>query len=109
MVTKKKKRKLNCWQVMKCGRTKGGRNVKKMGLCPVAEAVTLDGVHGGKNAGRACWIVAGTFCDGEVQGTFANKLENCRKCPFYQKLQKEERDNLENVLSLMTRLHLPVK
>jgi hypothetical protein len=32
--------------------------------------------------GRPCWAVAGTFCDGEVQGTFAKKLINCMDCDF---------------------------
>lgn len=31
-----------------------------------------------------CWLVAGTFCRGEVQGPFAQKLGNCRKCEVYQ-------------------------
>lgn len=50
----------------------------------------LDGIHGGEKAGRACWIIAGTFCKGEVQGTFAIKTKNCGKCDFYQKVRKEE-------------------
>lgn len=31
-----------------------------------------------------CWLVAGTFCRGEVQGQFANKLKDCRKCEVYK-------------------------
>lgn len=31
-----------------------------------------------------CWLVAGTFCRGEVQGKFANKLKDCRLCEIYQ-------------------------
>ena len=41
------------------------------------------------NFGRVCWAVAGTFCEGKVQGTFAQKLEDCQKCEFYQKARKE--------------------
>lgn len=31
-----------------------------------------------------CWLVAGTFCRGEVQGRFAQKLGNCTRCEVYQ-------------------------
>lgn len=50
----------------------------------------LDGIHDGTNAGRSCWIVAGTFCKGEVQGTFAQKFDNCKECDFYNKVREEE-------------------
>ncbi len=32
--------------------------------------------------------VAGTFCEGKVQETFAQKYEDCVKCDFYQMVQK---------------------
>jgi len=32
-----------------------------------------------------CWLVAGTFCRGEVQGQFARKLKDCRLCEVYRK------------------------
>jgi len=51
---------------------------------------SLDGIHGGKNAGRACWVVAGTMCRGKVQGTFAKKFKDCRRCNFYIKVRLEE-------------------
>lgn len=31
-----------------------------------------------------CWLVAGTFCRGAVQGQFANKLKDCRLCEIYR-------------------------
>ncbi len=37
----------------------------------------------GKKAMR-CWQVAGTFCGGEVQGTFAQKYVSCAECEVYQ-------------------------
>ncbi|MHB8882726.1 MAG: two-CW domain-containing protein [Thermodesulfovibrionales bacterium] len=37
-----------------------------------------------------CWVVGGTYCDGRVQGTFAQKCEDCRKCSFYQKVVSGE-------------------
>ncbi len=81
--------KVNCWEFMKCGRGPG-ENGTESGGCPAATGKGLDGVHGGKNAGRACWVVAGTMCRGEVQGTFAKKYKNCGKCTFYIKVRLEE-------------------
>ncbi|MCL6106751.1 MAG: diguanylate cyclase [Actinobacteria bacterium] len=53
----------NCWEVKNCGSTS----------CPAY----------GKEHIR-CWLIAGTFCRGEVQGRFAQKLGNCTKCEIYQ-------------------------
>lgn len=85
-----KGKKINCWEFKKCGREPGGKNVVKMGICPAATENSLEGIHGGKNAGRVCWLVAGTYCDGEVQGTFAKKIKDCIFCDFYQKVKEEE-------------------
>ncbi len=83
----------NCWEVKDCGRQLGGQNVDELGVCPAAEAVQYDGINGGKNGGRLCWAIAGTFCRGQVQGTFAAKSEGCFKCEFFQQVcQDEERD-----------------
>jgi hypothetical protein len=40
--------------------------------------------------GRVCWAVAGTFCEGKVMGTFAQKYENCENCIFYQKVERKD-------------------
>ncbi|MCL4477120.1 MAG: ATP-binding protein [Nitrospirae bacterium] len=66
--------KIKCWEYMKCGRDKDA-TIK----CPAYP-----------NFGRICWVVAGTFCEGKVQGTFAQKYEDCKKCEFYQKINKRE-------------------
>lgn len=65
-------REVKCWEYMKCGRDKDATT-----KCPAYS-----------NFGRVCWVVAGTFCEGKVQGTFAQKYEDCRKCDFYQMLKK---------------------
>jgi len=80
----------NCWEHKKCGREPSGAKAHELGVCPAATEMKLDGVHEGKNAGRACWIVAGTFCKGKVQGTFAIKYENCKNCDFYALVREEE-------------------
>ncbi len=82
--------KTNCWEFKKCGRQPGGENVSALGECPAATHAKLDGVHGGQNAGRACWVIAGTMCDGQVQGIFAQKYSDCRVCDFYRRVQEEE-------------------
>ena len=42
----------------------GGRRVEECGVCPAAVEERLDGVLGGVNAGRSCWMVVGAFCRG---------------------------------------------
>jgi len=76
-------KKVNCWEFKKCGREPGGSRAE-LGVCPSATMEKLNGTHGGINSGRACWVVAGTMCSGEVQGVFAKKYENCEKCDFYK-------------------------
>lgn len=66
--------KIPCWDFMKCGRN--GVNALK---CPAFP-----------NFGRVCWVVAGTFCEGKVQGAFAQKYEDCKKCEFYQEAVRKE-------------------
>lgn len=82
--------KVNCWEFMGCGREFKGSHVNEMGICPVPLEKRLDGTNGGKNAGRACWVVAGTLCGGEVQGTYARKFNTCENCDFYRAVKKEE-------------------
>ncbi len=84
---------LNCWEYKQCGREVGGAKASREGVCPAALEAKLDGIHHGKNAGRACWVVAGTMCHGEVQGIFAKKYEDCRKCDFYHEVKLEEGDD----------------
>jgi len=74
-----RKTKLNCWEFKRCGRQLGGLHIHDPGRCPATLEERLDDTHGGVNAGRACWVVAGTFCRDEVQGTFAQKFESCQK------------------------------
>ncbi len=82
--------KINCWEFKRCERQPGGRLVGELGVCPAAMYEQLDRIHGGRNAGRACWVVAGTFCGGAVQGTEAQKQHNCWKCDFFQAVKLEE-------------------
>lgn len=92
---------LNCWEFKKCGRESGGCNIDTLGECPATLTYKLNGAHGGKNGGRSCWIIVGTFCKGEVQGSFAQKYKDCRKCDFYELVQREERENFLDHIELL--------
>lgn len=82
--------KLNCWQMMNCGREMGGLKAYKLGVCPASVEVRLDGVHEGDNGGRACWVVADTLCEGIPQGSFTDKYRDCARCDFYTYVRKQE-------------------
>jgi nucleoside-diphosphate-sugar epimerase len=96
--------KQNCWEYLKCGRGPKGSKAKRLGVCPAAREKRLDRVHGGINSGRACWLVAGTFCGGTVQGSFARKHVACKRCDFYNKVQREEGKAIESNNTLLSRL-----
>lgn len=81
---------MNCWEFKKCGRQPGGAKAAELGVCPAATTTSVDGVNGGRNGGRACWVLAGTLCGGVVQGTFAAKCANCLKCEFFVLVKGEE-------------------
>lgn len=75
----------NCWEFKQCGRERTGTACK----CPATLATAAHGVNGGVNAGRVCWAVTGTLCDGQRQGTYAEKIPKCMSCDFRLKVQEE--------------------
>jgi hypothetical protein len=81
---------LNCWEVKKCGREPGGAKVAEFGVCPASTEAKYNGTNNGKNAGRYCWKIGGTLCGNQVQGNWAQKMENCLKCEFFLAVKKEE-------------------
>ena len=84
---------LNCWEFNGCGREPGGFNDHTLGICPASIELRLQGVHGGVNAGRCCWIVAGTFSPGAPYGLFAREVDGCSECDFFKKVKGEEENN----------------
>ena len=90
--------KVNCWEVKKCGRELGGDKTSDLGVCPAASDASSDGVNSGKNGGRICWAVAGTFCGGAVQGDFAQKQVSCMSCEVFKKVKSEETAGNFNLL-----------
>ncbi len=85
-----KGKKQNCWEFRGCDREQGGAREQELGVCPAAVEVRLNGAHHGKNAGRACWAVAGTLCEGDAEGSFVKKHASCTACDFYKLVQAEE-------------------
>ena len=80
----------NCWEYMKCGRQPEGDKVAELGICCAATDTSYEGINSGKCGGRICWAIAGTFCGGRAQGSFADKRGTCLNCDFYKMVQEEE-------------------
>ena len=99
--------KLNCWEFKNCGREPNGSKIDELGACPASTETKLDGAHGGKNAGRACWVVAGTMCLGKVEGSYALKEKNCLRCDFYNFVYDEELENFYFMTKLYDKLERP--
>jgi len=87
--------KINCWEFKKCGREPGGAKVNELGVCPSATNDPSEGINKGKKGGRYCWKLAGTFCGGKVEGTWAAKLLTCVTCDFFKRVKEEEGDDFK--------------
>jgi signal transduction histidine kinase len=61
-----------CWEFLGCGIEKDSTR-----RCPAYPYF-----------GRICYGVAGTLCELGVSGIYAEKIEECSKCPFYQELKR---------------------
>ncbi len=80
---------LNCWEFKKCGREPGGNKTGETGVCPAATAASCSGLYNGKNGGRMCWAIAGTFATGRITGAFAREF-SCLNCDFLRTVCKDE-------------------
>ncbi len=69
--------KTKCWEYTKCGveNAEGAANMR----CPAYP-----------DYGRICWAIAGTFCGKKVSGAIAQKLGNCNKCEFFQRVAERK-------------------
>ncbi|GBE03561.1 hypothetical protein BMS3Abin09_00478 [bacterium BMS3Abin09] len=92
-------KKINCWEIKKCCREKGGDRTDDLGVCPAASYNSSNGINNGKYAGRICWAIAGTFCGGKVQGDFAQKTVSCMTCEVFKRVKEEE--GIENFTLLI--------
>lgn len=95
---------VNCWEFKKCGRQPGGAKVGELGVCPASTATQANAIHDGKNGGRCCWVIAGTFCGGKVQGTYSAKLANCMDCDFYKLVSKEAGKSRLDSMEILARI-----
>lgn len=62
---------------------------------------SLDGLNSGANAGRACWVIPGTLCNGVICGDFDEKYAHCRHCDFFELVQVEEGPDYVNHVELL--------
>jgi len=83
----------NCWEIKQCGREPSGKHAEQFGVCPAALPSEYDGTNQGECGGRFCWAIAGTFCHGDQQGTFAKKLMSCLQCEFLKRVNEDEGRN----------------
>lgn len=95
---------MNCWEFLNCGRNPGGEKCAEQGVCPASAEKRLDGVHGGTNAGRACWTVSGTMCNEPIPKTFVQKCRTCAECDFFKTVQAEEGKDRQDTMVLLARL-----
>ena len=65
---------LNCWEIIKCQRQKGGKKVNELGECIASK----------EKMGHSCWAVARTLCGGKIQGSTAQKIGYCTSCEVYE-------------------------
>lgn len=92
---------LNCWEVSKCGRELGGIRAYELGVCPASTDVRFDRIHDGINAGRACWVIPASMCNGQLHGDFQTKFKTCARCEFYARVKQEEGENFRPTVSLL--------
>lgn len=100
---------INCWEYKKCGREPDGLRAHELGVCPAACETRCHGIHSGINAGRVCWLVAGTLCCGEVQGAFARKMATCLECDFYKEVCREEGPELRRDAEILLNIGDPAQ
>jgi DNA-binding XRE family transcriptional regulator len=62
----------NCWDILDCP-----DELKKN--CPAWEF----------DAGRLCWFINGTICNGTIQKTWKDKMNMCRTCKIFNDLKND--------------------
>jgi hypothetical protein len=96
----------NCWEFMECGREPGGTKAEQFGVCPAATETRTGGINGGKNGGRACWAIAGSFAGKIVPCPFVMKDQGCLDCAFYKQVVREEGKDFVIGTEILIRLHI---
>ena len=63
------KKKTPCWVMKNCSR-------ETARTCPAWEF----------NSGHLCWFINGTYCEGEVQQNWHDKMKLCRHCKVFKSM-----------------------
>lgn len=82
--------KINCWDFKNCARNGHDKCAKEAVVCPAFSETVLNGINGGKNGGRSCWLIPGTVCGSRIQRSFAARSLVCRFCNFKRFVLSEE-------------------
>lgn len=68
--------------------------VHEMGVCLAATDTDADGLNGGKNGGRICWAIAGSYSNfnalDNMECIDAEEKFSCITCAFFALVEKEE-------------------
>lgn len=83
-------RKINCWEYKKCSSHERGVTTPASEICPVSLETRFNGIYGGRNGGRSCWLVRETLCGGRNQRTAVHKFIECFFCDFKKYVIMEE-------------------
>ncbi len=87
--------KKNCWEYNKNCRNVHGAADSRSLPCPSSTMVSLSGLNGGKNAGRICWNIAGSFSGHGIRKIALNDRPSCVRCDFFKLVEAEEGDNFK--------------
>lgn len=82
--------KLNCWEFMKCGKEPVRDNGGKFETCPIASETLANGLNGGVNGGRICWVIAEVCCEHKVDPHNLQWKYSCFSCEFRFKVMTDE-------------------
>jgi len=74
--------KLNCWEFNKCSNNSINLNSDR-NVCPVKREFIANGLNGGINGGRICWVIEENHCK-------IHKKADCLQCEFHYKVMAEE-------------------
>ena len=75
--------KLNCWDFRKCCDKSMSHHASKRIVCPVKKEFKANGLNGGINGGRICWVIMDSHCKKKAQSV-------CFQCEFRYKVMAEE-------------------
>jgi len=92
------KRRLNCWEVMICGREQGGVNIAEYGVCPAAADASFDGINSGK-----CGIAVADGLGGEVAGDYAAEILRGKLAGLNHILKNNEQPELDQLVRAIDR------